>query len=61
MVEKEVKNIEALEKKEEEETTKVSLFRVIVRSPKDALSFNTLDWEELTISLNFILETSIAS
>ena len=43
MVEKEVKNIKALEKKEEEEATKVFLFRVIVGSFRDALSFNTLD------------------
>ena len=61
MVEKEVKNIEALEKKEEEETTKASSFRTIVGSPKNTLSFNTLDWEELTISLGFILKISIAS
>ena len=58
MVEKEVKNIEALE--EEEEAAKASLFKVIVGSLKDALSFNTLDQEELIISLSFILKTPIA-
>ena len=42
MVEKEVKNIEVL-KKEEEEAAKVFLSRAIVGSPRDALSFNTLD------------------
>ena len=43
MVEKEVKNIKALKKKKEEKTTKISLFKVIVESPKDTLSFNILD------------------
>ena len=43
MVEKEVKNIKALKKKKEEETIKISLSRAIVGSPRDALSFNTLD------------------
>ena len=61
MVEKEVKNIKALKKEEEEEATKISLSKAIIRSPKDALSFNALDWEELTVSLGFILETPIAS
>ena len=55
-----MKNIEAL-KKEEEEATKVSLSRVIIGSPRDTLSFNALDWEELAISLDFILKTPIAS
>ena len=56
-----MKNIEALEKEEKEEATKVSLFKIIVGSPRDTLSFNTLNWEELTVSLGFILKTSIAS
>ena len=56
-----MKNIETLKKEEEEEATKVSLFKVIVGSTKDTLFFNTLDWEELTINLSFILKTSIAS
>ena len=56
-----MKNIEALKKKKEEKVTKVFLSKIIIGSPKDTLSFNTLDWEELTISLNFILKTPIAS
>ena len=43
MVEQEVKNIEVLEKEEEEKAAKASLFRIIAGSPKNALSFNTLD------------------
>ena len=61
MVEKEVKNIEALEKEEKEKATKVFLPRAIVGSSRDALSFDTLDWEELAISLGFILKTLTAS
>ena len=59
-MEKEVKNIEALEK-EEEEIAKASLSRVIVGSPGDALSFDTLDWEELAVSSGFMLKTPTAS
>ena len=55
-----MKNIEALKKEEKEKATKVFLSKAIVGSFRDALSFNTLDWEELTISLNFILKTPIA-
>ena len=61
MIEKEVKNIEVLKKKEEEKAIKISLSRAIVGSSRDTLSFNTLDWEELTINLGFILKTSITS
>ena len=43
MVEKEVKNIEVLEKEEKKEAIKVFLFKIIVGSFKDTLSFNTLD------------------
>ena len=60
MIEKEVKNIEALEKEEEEEATKISLSRAIVGSSRDALSFDALDWEELAVSLSFILKTPAA-
>ena len=60
-MEKEVKNIKALKKEEEKKAIKVSLFRVIVGSSRDTLSFNTLDWEELAINLNFILKTPITS
>ena len=42
-MEKEVKNIEVLEKEEEEEATKAPLFKVIVGSLRDTLSFNILD------------------
>ena len=59
MIEKEVKNIKALEKEEEEEATKVFLFRIIIGSLRNTLSFNTLNQEELTISLDFILKTPI--
>ena len=59
MVEKEVKNIEALEKEEEEEAIKISLSRIIVGSPRDALSFNILDQEEFIVSLDFIFKTPI--
>ena len=38
-----MKNIEILEKKKKEKATKVSLFKVIVEFPRDALSFNALD------------------
>ena len=61
MVEKEVKNIKILKKEKKEKAIKISLFKIIVESPRDTLSFNTLDWEELTINLSFILKTSIAS
>ena len=61
MIKKEVKNIEVLKKEKEEKITKISLSNIIIGSPRDVLSFNTLDWEELTISLSFILETPIAS
>ena len=60
MIEQEVKNIKVLEK-EEEEAAKVFSSRVTIGSSRDALSFNTLDWEELTISLNFIFKTPAAS
>ena len=43
MVEKEVKNIEILKKKEEEEVTKVFLSRTIAGFPRNTLSFNTLN------------------
>ena len=43
MVKQEVENIEILEKKEKKKAIKVSLFRVIIGSFKDALFFNTLD------------------
>ena len=60
MVEKEVKNIETLKKKEKEKITKIFLFKIIIGSFKDIFSFNTLNQEELTISLSFILKTPIA-
>ena len=55
-----MKNIEVLKKEEEEKVIKVSLSRAIVGFFRDALSFNTLDWEELAISLDFIFKTPIA-
>ena len=61
MVEKEVKNIEALKKEEKEKATKIFLSKIIIGSFRDTLSFNTLDWEELIINLSFIFKTPIAS
>ena len=55
-----MENIKVLEKKEKKEAIKISLSKVTIRSPKDTLFFNTLDWEELTINLNFILKTPAA-